>query len=154
MSAFNPDTFLTTTVKGALDTKLVPVPEGDWSAQVSKISVRKQRGKDNEEYIVLDLLWHVLDEEPKRVTGMDKPMVKQSIFLDITPEGGLDMSKGKNVQLGKVREAVGQNQDGKAWSPSMLNGVTAVVQVKHRPDEKTGEIYADVKSVAKSKRAA
>lgn len=146
-SAFNADAFLQTSTKQSNDTKLIPVPEGDHPAQISKLAVRSGV-KDGTPWYTLDLVWEVLDEESKKVTGMSKPTVKQGLFLDLTPEGALDMGKGKNVQLGKVREAVGQNKEGRAWSPAMLQGTVATILVKHRPDEKTGEVYGDVKGVA------
>jgi hypothetical protein len=62
------------------------------------------------------------------------------------------MSKGKNVSLGKLREAVGQNKPGKPWSPAHLNGAQLDVLVTHRADKDTGDIYAEVKRVAAPSR--
>lgn len=146
-SAFNAEQFLQTQTKAANDTKLIPVPEGDHAAQISKIGIRSGV-KDGVAWHSLDVIWEVLTDEAKKVTGMDKPQVKQGLFLDITPEGALDMGKGKNVQLGKLRAALGQNKEGRAWAPNMLTGNVATILVKHRPDEKSGETYADVKAVA------
>lgn len=148
-STFNADMFLNTQVQGAMSTVSIPVPEGQWRAQIIKIGARRLEAQDDkEERKILDVTWEMLDDEPKQVTGQDKPMARQSIFLDFTPEGALDLSKGKNVQLGKLREALGQNRDGREWSFRQLQGGMAVVSVSHRPDEKTGEVFADVKKVA------
>jgi hypothetical protein len=147
MSKFNAEAFMQTSTKQSNDTKLIPVPQGDRPAMVKKILFR-DGVKDGVAWVAMDLIWHVLDDESKKTTGMDTPTVKQSIFLDLTAEGALDMSKGKNVQLGKVREALGQNKEGRAWSPGQLQGVPATILVSHRPDEKTGDTYADVKAVA------
>lgn len=148
-STFNADMFLNTNVNGSMSTVTIPVPEGNWKAQITKLGARKLEAKDGqEERTILDVTWEMLDDEPKRVTGQDKPMARQSVWLDFTPEGALDLSKGKNVQLGKLREALGQNRDGRDWSFRQLQGGLAVVSVSHRPDQTSGEIFADVKKVA------
>lgn len=156
-SAFNAEQFLQTQTKSANDTKLIPVPEGDHPAQLVKLGFRNGT-KDGVVWVAMDVIWHVLDDESKKVTGLDKPQVKQSIFLDFTPEGALDFGKGRNIGLGRLREALGQNKEGRAWSPSQLQGGLATILVKHRPGD-GDEMYADVKAVAKqgestSKKAA
>lgn len=52
-------------------------------------------------------------------------------FLDLTPQGGLDNSKGKNNQQRKYREATGQNVPGEAWSWRMLQGKVVKVKIAH-----------------------
>ena len=141
---FDPDEFLNTSVEGTLDTRSVPVPEGEWLATISGLSTRVV-GQDSKP--VLDVTWKIEDNEKvAKATGRDVSTVRQTIWLDITESGGLDMSKGKNIQLGRLREAVGQNTSG-PWSASMLEGHTAIVRVEHRTYE--GEIYSDVKGVRK-----
>ena len=55
------------------------------------------------------------------------------------------MGKNKNVQLGKLREALGQNGPG-AWSFGMLEGASGIVRIEHR--EWNDSVFADVKGVA------
>jgi hypothetical protein len=148
-SSFNPDQFLSTSVSEANDTKLILVPVGVvQSAQVSKLDLRKLDANDqNPERFILEVIWIALDESVKKETGLDKPTVRQSIWLDTLPSGALDMGKGKNVGLGRLREAVGQNKAGKSWAMNMLNGATASLLIEHVLNKKDEQTYAQVKRV-------
>lgn len=146
MSVFDPDAFAQTATEGAMDTFLTPCPHGDRQGQVEKFDTR-QFEKDGTEYTVMDVSWHILDEESKKVTGMEKPLCRQSIFIDLTPEGALDNGKGKNIQLGRLRDALGQNT-GKKWHPNMILGAMALCKVG--PDKKDPENYSKITSVAKA----
>lgn len=141
MSQFDPDLFLSSQTADALDTVFTPIPEGEYNAVIKDVAARQAK-----ESILLDIKWAIDDEGVKQVTGQKEPTVRQSVFLDTTASGGLDASKGKNIQLGRLREAVKQNTAGQAWAPTMLNGAVARVTVKHRIYE--GQIFADVKGVA------
>lgn len=144
MSAFNPATFLNTESTQANDTVAIPVPEGEHPAAIKTI---KPRVLDDGR-AVLDVFWTVNSDEARDATGQAEPFVRQSVWLDITESGGLDFGKGKNVTLGKLRDAVGQNQSGRPWAPGMLIGSAAIVKVGHSIDKRDGEtIQADVKAV-------
>jgi hypothetical protein len=144
MSAFNPDTFLNTQTNEANDTVIIPVPEGEHPAAIKAIKPRVLSSGQ----AVLDIYWTVNSDEAREATGQAEPMVRQSVWLDVTESGGLDFGKGKNVSLGKLRDAVGQNQSGKPWAPGMLIGAAAIVKVVHSIDKRDGEtIQADVKAV-------
>lgn len=138
--SFDPDTFLSVTVEAELDTQTVPIPDGEYNGIVKEISAR-QSG----EYTILDVTWSIDDATVAEVTGMKNPSVRQSIFLDMS-NGNLDVSKGKNVQLGKLREALGQNT-AKAWAPGNMIGCVAVIRTAQRQHE--GKTYVDVKGVRK-----
>jgi hypothetical protein len=140
----NPDTFANLVVTEAMDTVSAQVPAGDRPMYIKAQKLRQQK-----EYWLLDLTCVVTDQESISETGKDEPTVRGSIFLDFTPEGGLDFGKGKNVQLGKLREACSQNQKGKPWSPGMLVGASVIGHVSHRID-KNGNPQAEVKSFAKA----
>ncbi len=147
MSVFDPDAFMQSSTDSAMDTVLTPVPHGDRKGQVDNIKVR-QNEKDGEVYTIMDVSWHILDEESKKATGLEKPVCRQSVFLDLTPEGALDNGKGTNIQLGRLREAVGQNSKGKKWSPSMLVSALALCHID--PDKNDPENYSRVTKVAKA----
>jgi hypothetical protein len=153
--SFNPEAFLGQTVSEALDTQLVPVPEGIHSAQIKSLNLRKlDATSEKEERVILEVTWIALSKEAREATGLENPQVRQTIWLDTNPSGGLDTGKGKNVGLGRLREAVGQNRAGKSWSFNHLNGALADILVKHRPgrdgDENT---YAEVARVTESGKA-
>jgi hypothetical protein len=145
MSQFNPDTFLSTETQSANATTYVPVPEGEHQAMIKTIKPRVL----TDGRAVLDVTWAVDSDEARAETGMAEPTVRQTLWLDTTEQGGLDFGKGKNVQLGRLRDALGQNQSGKPWAPGMLVGGVAKIKVAHSIDKRDGEtINADVKAVA------
>lgn len=143
MSNINPDTFANLVITEAMDTVVGQVPAGDFPAYIKSQKLRQQK-----EHWLLDITWVVTDSAVAQELGRDEPTVRQSIFLDFTQEGALDLGKGKNVQLGKLREAVDQNQKGKPWSPGMLIGCSAIVNVQHRMD-KNNNPQAEVRGVAR-----
>jgi hypothetical protein len=144
MSSFNPDSFLSTETSDSNATTYTPCPEGEFTASIKGIKPRVL----TDGRAVLDVTWTVDDETARQETGMAEPSVRQTLWLDITESGGLDFGKGKNVGLGRLRDAVNQNQSGKPWSPAMLVGQVAKVKVAHSIDKRDGvTINAEVKAV-------
>ena len=146
MSTFNPDTFLNTETAEANATAYTPVPEGEFQASIKAIKPRVL----TDGRAVLDVTWIVDDETARQETGMAEPSVRQTLWLDTTESGGLDFGKGKNVGLGRLREALDQNQSGKPWAPGMLVGGVAKIKVTHSIDKRDNEtIQANVTSTVK-----
>ena len=143
---FNPDELLTSVFEGANSTASNPIPEGQYNATCSKVEVRQWQSKADPSKggYILSTTWNILDDISEQ-TGRDKNSARYEVFLDITPEGKLDMARGKNTRLGRLREAVNLNQPGQSFSFSMLEGQTAIVEVKHRISGE--EIYAEIKGV-------
>jgi len=146
---FNPDQFLDMQVTDSNDTKLVPVPVGEYTAVIEEVKCRQWQSKKDPSMsgLTLDMQWSVDDSAVKELLGRDKVTVKQGIMLDLTDSGGLDMGKGKNIGLGRLREALDLNKPGQPFAFSMLAGRVAKVAVSHRIDG--DNIYAEVKGVAK-----
>lgn len=139
---FDPSVFESQQFTDANDTKYVAIPEGEYTGLIKEKKIRNEKG-----YTILDIQWIIDDQGVKDLTGMKEPTVRQSIFLDVTPNGGLDFGKGKNVKFGRLREAVGLNTPGQPFSFGMLEGRPARVSIKHRMHE--GDVFADVKEVTK-----
>lgn len=150
MSAFDVNTtnLANTEFTGALDTAVVPVDEGEFTGVIEKFELRSLESK-GKNYTVLEVFWNVDDEEQRQKTGRDKLTVRQSLFLDITDHGTLDISKGKNVGLGRLREALGQNSPSKPWSFGHIVGQVATVLVTQRASD-NGEIFNEIRRVAKA----
>ncbi len=140
---FDELTFLNTTTEGENSTEYTPVPEKEYQAVILKIGTRNGSG-DKGDWAVLDVTWQIDDAIAAEITGIDSPTVRQTIFLNLSESGGLDMGRGKNIQLGRLREAVGQNSG--AWTPTMLEGNVATIKVEHRIHD--GRTYADVRNVS------
>jgi hypothetical protein len=147
---FDPSQFLDTQLTETNDTKVTPVPEGEYTAVVKEITSRTWSSKSDptKSGVTLDLIWSLDDSNVRQLLGRDEVTVKQGVMLDLTDAGGLDMGKGRNVGLGRLREAFDLNKPGVPFSPSMFAGRVAKVSVKHRIVDEN--IYAEVKAVAKS----
>jgi hypothetical protein len=130
---FDPDQFLNTSVTEANSTETIPVPVGDWQAQATKVEVNQWQNKDDPSVsgLRLDVTWSIEDQSVKDIVGRDTVTVRQGIMLDLTDTGQLDFSKGKNVNLGRLRAAIGLNEPGQPFAMSMIQGQMAKVRVKH-----------------------
>lgn len=146
---FSPEQFLDMQVNETNDTKITPVPVGEYTALIDKVDVKSWQKKDDPSVsgLKLSVLWQIDDEAVKTLLGRDKVTSQQDIMLDLTESGGLDMGKGRNVSLGRLREAVGLNIAGQPFSFSMLTGRMAKVKIGHRVNGE--DIYSEVKGTAK-----
>lgn len=146
---FSPEQFLEAQVTEANDTKLIPIPVGEYTAIAGDVKIATWAKKDDPSVsgLKLQVVWELDSPELKEMLGRDKVTVRQDIMLDMTESGGLDMGKGKNVNLGRLREATNLNIPGQPFAFSMVSGRMAKVSVKHRVDGE--DIYSEVKGVAK-----
>lgn len=151
MGTFDPAAFLDTQTTEASSTEFVVVDEGDYQAVSLEPEVRPWTGKKDptKSGYALSLQWEIdLSQYPEQQAkiGRDRYKVKQDIMLDLNDSGGIDTGKGKNIKLGRLREALGLNKPGQPFSFRMLSGRVAKVSVKHRLVDDT--IYAEVGGVA------
>jgi hypothetical protein len=147
--SFDADTLLNTDVSDAASTEYVPIPIGEWTGIIQSVGAKEVTSQKNGEiYRFLEVQYTIDDQEVKDETQMSEPKCRQSMILDFTEAGTLDLGKGKNVNLGRLREACSQNEPGKAWNFNMLVGQAVKVSVKHRTGDE-GQIYAEIKGVAK-----
>lgn len=146
--SFDAQSFLDSAVTGSNDTKIIPVPEGEYLGVIEKVGASQWQSKDGTKTgLKLEVLWLVEDANVKAYLNRDTVTVRQDIMLDTTEAGALDMSAGRNIGLGRLREAVGRNVEGSAFSFSMLPGMSAKIAIKHRIYE--DNTFAEVKGVAK-----
>lgn len=151
-SNFNPDTFIDLEVTGALDTRLEPVPVGEWPATIKEVQKPRQATspKDGKTYTFMEIMWEITDPGVWAHCQRERPTVRQSISLDINSQGGLDMGKGKNVALGALRDAMNLNDPAATFAPRMLQGRGAKIKVGHRQDkDDPTKIFTDVKQVSR-----
>lgn len=146
---FDPEQFLNMQVTESNDTKTIPVPVGEYTAVAEEVKCRQWQSKQDpsKSGLTLDITWSIDDSTVKELLGRDKVTVRQGIMLDLTDSGGLDMGRGRNIGLGRLREALNLNTPGQPFSFSMVAGRIAKVSVSHRIDGEN--IYAEVKGVAK-----
>ena len=148
---FDPQAFLEAAYTEANDTKLIPVPEGTYPAIADKIVPRTWQSKDGTSSgVALDITWIIEDESVKEHCARPTVTCRQGIMLDMTDDGRLDMGKGKNVGLGLLREALGMNVPGEAFSFANIAGRFANVDVKHRQNPQDPDVmFAEIKKVHK-----
>lgn len=133
------ESFLNTTITDSTATEYAPCPEGEYNAVIDKLETRSPKGN-----AILEVYWRL---DAPGVEDADGRSIRQGFFLDLSPEGTLLTGKGKNVQLGRLRDALKQNVDGQPWTPTMMIGQVARVTVKNRAGDE-GQIYSDVRGVA------
>lgn len=154
MSTFDPDSFLAQDLSGASETKYTAVPESDQKAFVGDLKMETYKDPERGDVPVLALTWNLLDEDGKlkATLGLDKPTVVDKIFIDMNPDGTIAFGPNKNVRLGRVREAVGQNDPKKKWSFNQLRGAGPVLlKIEHGYNKQTGEgPFARVAKVVKA----
>lgn len=140
---FDAESLLNTINTEAGDTKYRPVPVGVYPATVTAVEARElEDGR-----VVVDVVWELQPNKAvEEEIGIPNPQVRQSLFLDLTEDGKLDMGKGKNVRLNKLRAMFGLNEPGKPWRFQDFVGKSGSILVEHRVSD-GGDIFAYVKKV-------
>jgi hypothetical protein len=147
MGTFDPQQFLDTTLQESNSTQYIPIPEKDYTLLSTEVKARPWTSKDGgSSGIAIDITYEVDDQELKELLGRDKVTVRQGIMLDLNAGGGISTEKGRNVQLGRVREAMGLNTPGQPFNFRMMVGQVVKGHIKPRVDG--DQIYNDVTAVA------
>jgi len=154
MSQFDASTFLdfTTTEESV---KRPPIPVGDYTAVIGDLTTREWVSpKDpTKSGIAIDVPLTIdLPADVAEASGLREPTltVKDSIMLDLTPQGAIDMAPGKNGKLRKYREATDNNKPGQPFNIRMLGGQVITVKIGHREyPEGSGDYFENPVSVAK-----
>jgi hypothetical protein len=156
---FDPNAYMAMTTNDSFETSFTPIPESEYPAVVDSVKVDVVKFKDKatgaeEQRLVCRLIWSILDDAVKAAMGMSKVTVRQDIFIDLAPTGQFESGKNRNIDLGRVREALGLNSG--PFSLQMLSGQGPVyLKVTQRPDkDDSTKIYNDVKGVRKFAQAA
>ena len=148
-SSFDPNVFLNQELSGSSETKYTPIPEGEYKGYIDDLTMDSY-----EDTPILVVTYALLDDDGKLKTllGLEKPTLQDRLFLDINPDGSIAFGPNKNVRLGRVREAVGQNDPKKKWQFNMLRGAGPVLlKVAHQYHKTTGEgPYARVDRIVKA----
>jgi len=134
-SSFNPDTFLDATMTEPTE-KRPPLPVGDYTAVVGAITARAWQGKADptKSGIAWDIpLTLEVPAEIQAELKMDQSTLplKDSIMLDLTENGTIDNSPGKNRRLRAYREATDMNKPGDVFSARKMEGKVIKVKITH-----------------------
>lgn len=148
---FDANSFMNSVTTEVNDTKVKPCPVGEYPATVKEVKASSGTGKNGLPWARLDVICLINDHTGavEAATGAKEKQVRGGIMLDITEAGGLDNGTGKNVRLGRLREAAGMNKPGQAFSPAMLQGMSLRVKIGHRADpQDASTVYDEVTGFA------
>lgn len=151
-SVFDKDTFLNQSVQGKSETDFTPVPINEYKGcYIDDIDIKMIEDKEtHEEEPMLNIHWAFTDEALKSMLGMEKVVVKDSVFLDLDENGSIAFGINKNVKLGRIRDAAGQNDPKKPWNLNMLRGAGPfTLKVDHRWAKNGDGPFAEIKRVAR-----
>jgi len=149
-SMFDPNILLDATLAEPTE-KRPPLPVGDYTAIIGEVTAGTwQSAKDATKSGVK---WNVplelqVPADIQQQLGIELPTLKltDSIMLDLTPQGGLDNSIGKNGRLRMYREALDMNKPGDVFGARKMQGQVVLVRITHR--EYQGQLLEDVSKVA------
>jgi len=131
-----------------MSTRYVTPPEGDFNLMLDSrnLDVTKwftsgiaQKGQNaGNEYVTFEIPMEILDDKVRQALNQDHVYSRYKGFLDFAPDGSLDFSEGKNVKIGRLREALNQNDPNVPWDPSQLalaSGTIFKGHLKHTPNK-------------------
>lgn len=149
MSVFDPKSFLQQSVDGGnFETRTTPIPAGEYPASIESIDMEVYTKKGVS--YAAKVRWSILDDNVKAALGLPKVTVRQTVFLDINESGQLEKGANKNIALGRIRAALGQ-ENVTPWALALLIGAgPAKIKVTQRADDNDASIiYNDVGAVTK-----
>ena len=134
---FDPLTFSEATITDSNATSYDPIPVGYYPAHIENQEIKTGTKTDQDTgeikpWARLVVTWNIEAPEIAEQLSKKKLLCRQSFFLKLNDQNTLATGKGINIDLGQLREAVGLNKKGEAFSFPMLVGRHAQVKVAHR----------------------
>lgn len=145
---FDANAFMQQTVEGVGSVTVTPIPGRRYIALIGNDEKDVQvtaftNRKTQEQGLRLAVTFNLIDDDGMIKTAIDgrDPKITDSFFLDTIPGSyRLDMGKGKNVRLNRLRAAVGQNTGG-PWGIPMLKGAgPLILDIVVEPDRETPDV--------------
>ena len=154
VSQFSPEMFLDMSLDAPTERR-APLPtDRDYMAIVGDVKARawsteKNGGKSGIAWDV-PLVIDVPAELQEALALPDTLKLSDSIMLDLTDNGAIDNSKGKNSRLRQYREACDLNKVGDSFSARRMTGKVIKVRIKHEIyPEGSDNILEKIGAVAK-----
>lgn len=148
--AIDATSFLNQTHTETIDTSRIPLDAGDYVGQIgtddNALSVTQgvagpKAKNPGAPWMRLDVLITIPDPSGaiKAKTGRDPVVVRHGIMLNLAPDGSVDWSTGKNIDVGRLFKAAGwqvtdKGQLAPGWSFGFLKGKTLKVKMTQEPN--------------------
>jgi hypothetical protein len=149
-SVFDPNTFLDAETTAAF-TRRPPIPAGVellgiiGEPRVQKFSKKDGSGEFMKVFIPVTVDLTSYPEVHAHVQ-QNTVILTDNMFLDVTDDGRLDDTPGRNLRLGSYRKATGLNEEGTRFTLRMLQGRTVKVRIRQEQDQ-NGEMRDAIGSV-------
>jgi hypothetical protein len=149
-SIFDPNALLDATLDQPTE-KRPPLPVGDYTAIIGEVSAAtwqssKDAGKSGVKWNVPLTVQIPAEVKESLQLSVDTITLTDSIMLDLTPQGAIDNSIGKNSRLRLYREALDMNKPGDSFSARRMQGQVILIRIEHR--EYQGNLMENVGKVA------
>ena len=143
MSMFDPNAFLNSATTEALErrpplpTENPEDPNGLYTAILGEVTIadgiigKGDRAGQPWVQLVVPVRVQVPGAVQDMIGGAKELTITDRPMLDITPQGQLDNSVGKNRGLRVYREATRMNVKGEPFAPAMLSGKVVRVKIVH-----------------------
>lgn len=139
-SIFDPDEFLNSEVEGSNSTTVKRFPVGtETPATITDVgfiggySENMNDGRGGY-WGMLKISWEITDDDVLELVGRKKATVRQTLFLDLTDDKKISTEEGDNVDLGRLRKALGINEG--TFSPNMLVGKSGFIVIGDEVDRR------------------
>lgn len=142
VSAFSPEQFLDATLDAPTE-KRPPLPiecpgasDGLYTAVIGEVKSRKWQGRKDASKS--GIAWDVpltisVPQQLADALKLDKAEITlgDSVMIDVTEQGTIDNTPGKNRRLRLYREATDMNKPGDRFSARMMQGKVIKVKLEH-----------------------
>jgi len=152
--SFDPNAFMQSAAD-PMPTQMNVCPEGEYPFMIDSdpksVAVKNIKGVGKEsgkpyDFYQMEITCLLADEAVKAKLNRAKVTVRFRVNLDIDGGGKLEQGEGRNVGLGRLRAALGQNTPG--WKPQDLLGAGPFIgKVEHTTVKDA--TYADIVRVGK-----
>lgn len=149
----NIDALVNAPVRDKLDTEFAVTPAGEYIATISdrgtvKDWFRVVKMKDGREAPQCNVLFIINDPGLAATLGRQTATSRLTLWLDTEADGSLATGHGRNVNLGQLREALGQNSDTE-WTFDKLLGAGPVKILTEVQESDRGGKFSNVTRVGK-----
>lgn len=154
---FDPNAYLDAPLSQPLQRR-PPVPNTqDYISVIQEVVARQWQSKDKYDEVTGQLksglvfdITHLIDlpEAIQSIVGIKQLTLKDGVMIDLTRDGAIDESIGKNNRLRQYREALGMNNPGEVFRPRQMVG--RLIKVRLTYEEYQGNMMEKVGALSKA----